>query len=56
MAGIAYVVPAIRLRQGFATEVRSGGSLIADSVCFSMCCECFYAWYFVPRPVPVFST
>ena len=27
------MVPAIRLRWGFATEVRSGGSLIADSVC-----------------------
>ena len=33
MAGIAYVVPAIRLRQGFATEVRFGGLLIADFVC-----------------------
>jgi len=33
MAGIAYVVPAIRLRQGFATEVRFGGFLIADFVC-----------------------
>ena len=27
------MVPAIRLRWGFAAEVRSDGSLIADSVC-----------------------
>ena len=43
MAGIAYVVPAIRLRQGFATEVRFGGFLIADFVCSPYGRECFYA-------------